>query len=103
VDVEQFEHVAVWDPDHEWIEMRLRARIPQRIEIPELGLTAELAAGEEIRTEVSAKFRRERVTDELAAAGYRLDEWWTDTTGRFALSLATVTGDPEGPPAADGR
>jgi L-histidine Nalpha-methyltransferase len=87
-DPDMFEHVACWDAGQEWIEMRLRATSPQTVRLPAIDLTAEFAAGEEIRTEVSAKFRREGVTRELAAAGFTLDRWWTDRQGRFGLSLA---------------
>ncbi|AUG81102.1 dimethylhistidine N-methyltransferase [Kitasatospora sp. MMS16-BH015] len=83
-----FEHHALWDAEQEWIEMRLRAVAATTVRIQELGLTVEFAAGEELRTEVSAKFRRERVAEELAAAGLRLTQWWTDREGRFGLSLA---------------
>ncbi|MEU1126065.1 L-histidine N(alpha)-methyltransferase [Streptomyces sp. NPDC005899] len=85
-----FEHVAVWDPDNEWIEMRLRARRALSVKIRELDLVVSFEEGEELRTEISAKFREEGVRDELAAAGLRLERWWTDTRGRFALSLATA-------------
>lgn len=87
-DVDGFAHVALWDADEEWIEMRLRARWPMRVTIPAVDLVIELGAGEEIRTEISAKFRREGVEKELAGAGFTLDRWWTDPAGRFALSLA---------------
>ncbi len=87
-DPDAFEHVARWDPGQEWIEMRLRATNPQTVRLPAIDLTAEFAAGEEMRTEVSAKFRREGVARELAAAGFTLDRWWTDGQGRFGLSLA---------------
>ncbi|MFG2818203.1 L-histidine N(alpha)-methyltransferase [Kitasatospora sp. NPDC048365] len=87
-DPAQFEHVALWDAEQEWIEMRLRSRRDQTVKIPELDLPLHFAEGEELRTEVSAKFRRERVATELAAAGMRLAEWWTDEQGRFGLSLA---------------
>ena len=86
--VDAFEHVALWDDENEWIEMRLRARRPMRVEIPGVDLVVDLAEGEEVRTEISAKFRREGVGRELAAAGFTLDRWWTDAEGRFALSLA---------------
>jgi L-histidine N-alpha-methyltransferase len=86
--VDAFRHVALWDAEHEWIEMRLRATRPMRVEIPGVDLVVELAEGEEIRTEISAKFRREGVERELEAAGFELDRWWTDSEGRFALSLA---------------
>ncbi|MEU8675372.1 L-histidine N(alpha)-methyltransferase [Streptomyces sp. NPDC048560] len=88
--LDDFDHVAVWDPRAEWIEMRLRARRDLTVKIPEVDLAVTFAAGEEMRTEVSAKFREDRVRGELADAGLRLGHWWTDTAGRFALSLATA-------------
>ncbi len=87
-DLDGFAHVALWDADQEWIEMRLRARWPMRVTIPGVDLVVSFESGEEVRTEISAKFRRERVEKELAEAGFGLDHWWTDPLGRFALSLA---------------
>ncbi|MER6328742.1 L-histidine N(alpha)-methyltransferase [Streptomyces sp. NPDC001034] len=89
-DPDAFEHVALWDARHEWIEMRLRARTAQTVKVPALDLAVEFAAGEELRTEVSAKFREEGVSRELAAAGMELTHWWTDTQDRFALSLSVA-------------
>ncbi len=83
-----FEHVAFFDRRQEWIEMRLRARRPCRVKIAELGLAVEFAAGEELRTEISCKFTRARLEDDLAAAGLVLDRWYTDEDALFALSLA---------------
>ncbi len=88
-DPEQFDHVALWDAKQEWIEMRLRSRRSQTVKIRSLDLPVHFEEGEELRTEISAKFRRSRVADELEAAGLRLSEWWTDEAGRFGLSLAT--------------
>ncbi|MCK1822096.1 L-histidine N(alpha)-methyltransferase [Streptomyces sp. XM83C] len=85
-----FDHVALWNADDEWIEMRLRSRVAQTVKVPALDLAVDFAAGEELRTEVSAKFRKEGVSAELAAAGLELTRWWTDAAGRFALSLSTV-------------
>ncbi|KUO06580.1 L-histidine N(alpha)-methyltransferase [Streptomyces caeruleatus] len=85
-----FEHVALWDADHEWIEMRLRSRTAQTVKVPALDLAVHFAAGEEMRTEVSAKFRRDGVRAELAAAGLELAHWWTDGADRFALSLSVA-------------
>jgi L-histidine N-alpha-methyltransferase len=85
-----FDHVALWDADNEWIEMRLRSRVTQTVKIPALDLAVDFAEGEELRTEVSAKFREEGVRTELAAAGLELAHWWTDGAGRFALSLSVV-------------
>jgi L-histidine N-alpha-methyltransferase len=87
-DIDVFEHVAVWDAEREWIEMRLRSLREQRVDVPGLGLSVHFAAGEEMRTEVSAKFRRDRVSEELIAAGLRPSGWWTDEADDFAVSLA---------------
>ncbi|MGA5351542.1 L-histidine N(alpha)-methyltransferase [Streptomyces thermodiastaticus] len=89
-DPDAFDHVALWDADGERIEMRLRSRTTQTVKVPALDLTVDFAAGEELRTEVSAKFRREKVTGELTAAGFAPVGWWTDAAGRFAVSLSVV-------------
>jgi L-histidine Nalpha-methyltransferase len=90
--VEEFDHVAVWDPASEWIEMRLRAGRAQHVTIGDLGLVVTFAAGEELRTEISAKFRREKIEAELAAAGLRTLRFWTDPRGDFGLTLAGLPG-----------
>ena len=70
-DLDAFEHVAFYDREQEWIEMRLRALRPQVVHVRKLGLTVHFANREELRTEISAKFTRERVEADLAAAGLR--------------------------------
>ena len=87
-DVDAFDHVARFDPVQEWIEMRLRATRDQTVRVRALDLVVPFAAGEEMRTEVSAKFRREQVASELRVAGLALTDWWTDPAGDFALSLS---------------
>ncbi len=84
----RFAHVARWNPAEEWIEMRLRSQGTQTVHVDGLDLEVEFADGEEMRTEISAKFRRERVEAELAATGLALAAWWTDPGGDFALSLS---------------
>jgi L-histidine Nalpha-methyltransferase len=91
-DVEEFEHVAVWDSTREWIEMRLRSARAQRVTVGDLGLTVTFAAGEEMRTEISAKFRPEGIAAELAAAGFRTLRFWSDPAGDFGLTLAGLPG-----------
>ncbi|MDR7300110.1 L-histidine N(alpha)-methyltransferase [Haloactinomyces albus] len=88
--VEEFAHVARWNAEQEWIEIRLRATRAMRVSLRELGLTVDFAEGEEIGTEISAKFRIERVRDELDAAGFDLHRWWTDEAEDFVVSLASV-------------
>jgi L-histidine N-alpha-methyltransferase len=87
-DLDAYAHVAYWDPAQEWIEMRLRATRAQRVRLDGLGLSVDFAAGEELRTEVSAKFRRVAMTGELAAAGLAVRRWWTDPDGLFGVSLS---------------
>ena len=70
-----FHHLARFDAEHEWIEICLRAREAQEVVIPAIGLTVHFAAGEELRTEISAKFTRERVAAEFSAAGLTLAAW----------------------------
>ncbi|KQT89226.1 dimethylhistidine N-methyltransferase [Marmoricola sp. Leaf446] len=88
LDPDAFEHRAVWVAEEERIEMRLESVRDQTIRIGALDLDVELTAGEQVRTEISTKFRREGVERELAAAGLRLTHWWTDAAGDFALSLS---------------
>ncbi|BDX29922.1 histidine N-alpha-methyltransferase [Mycobacterium antarcticum] len=87
-DLEAFDHVARWNPGEQRIEMWLRASSAQQVRIGDLDLTVDFAAGEEMLTEVSCKFRPEEVADELAAVGLRRTAFWTDGAGDFGLSLA---------------
>jgi L-histidine N-alpha-methyltransferase len=90
-DLDAFRHMAVWDADREWIEMRLRATQAMEVSVAGLGLTVEFADGEEMLTEISAKFRRDGVVAELTEAGFAPAGWWTDPRDWFALSLWRVT------------
>jgi L-histidine Nalpha-methyltransferase len=87
-DVDAFEHVAFYDHDREWIEMRLRAQRRMDVRIAELDLEIAFAAREEMRTEISAKFTPERLRGDLAAAGLEPVEVMTDPNELFALSLS---------------
>jgi L-histidine N-alpha-methyltransferase len=89
---EAYEHVAVWDSASEWVEMRLRSLTDQVVRIEALDLTVGFSALEEMRTEISSKFRAERLRDELDAAGLTLERCWTDPDEDFALVLARPAG-----------
>jgi L-histidine N-alpha-methyltransferase len=89
-DPDAFDHVAFFDRDNQWVEMRLRARGDQTVSIPGAELEVAIADGEEIRTEISAKFTPARIDRELAAAGFALERFYTD--GMFGLSLARRRG-----------
>lgn len=86
-DLDAFEHVAFYDPDQEWIEMRVRATRPMEVTIPGAELTMELEPGDEVRTEISCKFTRDSLTDLVADTGLALRRWFTDPEDLFALAL----------------
>lgn len=88
-DVEAFEHVAFFDAEHGWIEMRLRALRPMSVRVPGAS-TLELAAGAEIQTEISCKTSRPAVERALEGSGLALARWFTDAEGWFALALLSV-------------
>ncbi len=87
-DPDRFAHVARYEVGEERIEMWLRSSVDQTVRVTALGLAVAFGDGEEMRTEISAKFRRETVEAELAAAGLEIAHWWTDPDGDFALSLS---------------
>ena len=87
-DVDAFEHVAFYDREREWIEMRLRAQRRMDVRVAALDLDLAFAAREEMRTEISAKFTPERLRGDLAAAGLVPTQLLTDPDGLYALSLS---------------
>jgi len=87
-DPEAFEHVARWDARNAWIEMQLRSVTAQTATIPELDMTLDFEEGEELRTEISAKFTVAGLAEELAAAGFAHEHTWSDPADAFALLLA---------------
>ncbi len=87
-DLDAFEHVAFWDSDNEWIDIRLRALAEQFVDLRALDMQAHFSRNEEMRTEISTKFTRERIESSYADAGLELLEWWTDPDELYALSLA---------------
>ena len=90
-DLSAFEHVAFYDENNAWIEMRLRTRRPSLIRIPLARFTLHLERGKEIRTEVSCKYTRESFAARLWATGLRLERWFTDPQDLFALALLRRT------------
>ena len=85
---DDFEHVAFFDADNEWIDIRLRSLTEQFIDLKALDMRSHFARNEEMRTEISTKFTRERLEASYADAGLELVEWWTDPDELYALSLA---------------
>jgi L-histidine N-alpha-methyltransferase len=89
-DSSRFRHVARWNADEEWIEIGLVSLQKQVVRVAALDLEVPFAEGEEMRTEISAKFRREGVEAELRAARFEPRRWWTDPDRDFALSLSAA-------------
>jgi L-histidine Nalpha-methyltransferase len=87
-DLDAFEHVARWDPANLWMDIRLRSLVDQVVDVRSLGMLVPFAAGEEMRTEISTKFLRPGLEGIYAEAGLELTDWWTDSEGLYALSLA---------------
>ncbi len=83
-----FSHVALWNEDEQWIEMRLRAQEAAEVSLAGAGLTVRFDEGEDLLTEISAKFTPERVERELSEAGFVLEEMWGADDGEFLLSLS---------------
>jgi L-histidine N-alpha-methyltransferase len=95
-DTRAFDHIAFWDPVHERMDLRLRANDDQRVSIPGAGIQLDLNDGEEIRVEISTKFRLPNITAELTDAGFVVRHSWTDPAGDVALLLADL-GSVSGP------
>lgn len=92
--IERFTHVVTYEEESEWIEMRLRSDIDQEVFIPALGRRIHFSAGEDIRTEISVKFRLAEIRSELQSAGFEVVEQWLDDAGDFSLSLGRLAGKP---------
>ncbi|MCH7788921.1 MAG: L-histidine N(alpha)-methyltransferase [Acidobacteria bacterium] len=94
--LEQFDYVPLWDAQEERVDMRLRAAMPVTARIEALDLDVSFDEGEELRVEISTKFRQEKLSGELSAAGFDVEAFWTSSASEdgllqdsdFALLLA---------------
>jgi L-histidine N-alpha-methyltransferase len=85
----RFAYEARWDPEREWMDIGLRAVDGHAVSVRALELEVPFAEGEQLRLEISAKFRHEQVEREVNQAGLELERWWTDPAGDFAVALLT--------------
>ncbi len=92
---ERFAHVATYDEETQWVEMWLRSDGPQVVHVRRLGLRVTFAAGEAMRTEISAKFRPAQIGAELSDAGFAVVGQWLDVAGDFSLTLAERVDGPK--------
>jgi len=89
-DPSAFDHVAFYDEENAWIEMRLRACARQRVRIPAAGLDLRFDTGDEIRTEISCKYTRESLEERLRGSRLKLSRWFMDGEAKFGLALLTL-------------
>jgi L-histidine N-alpha-methyltransferase len=87
-DPDRFRHVALWNEDEQWIEMRLRAEEACEVFLTEAGINVRFEEGEDVLTEISSKFTPARVEAELDRAGFVIEEMWGAEEGEFLLTLA---------------
>ncbi len=87
-DPDRFRHVALWNEDEQWIEMRLRSDAGMDVSLADADITVRFEEGEDLLTEISAKFTPERVEAELGEAGFVIEEMWGADEGEFLLTLA---------------
>jgi len=89
-DISSFEHVARWDPENLWVDIRLRSQANQVVDVSALDMQVPFGAGEEMRTEISTKFTRPRLEESYAGTGLAMAHWFTDPAEDYALSLAKL-------------
>ena len=86
---DEFGHVASWNEERSWIEMRLRSERQATVRVEALDLTVHFDQGEELLTEISCKFTPDGLDRELAACGFVTKAAWRSPGDEFQLTLAT--------------
>ncbi len=86
----QFEHVALYNPIAHQIEMHLRSRQSQTVQLAALDLTLNFTAGETILSEISRKFDRTEMQQTLQSQGLAVQQIWTDPQDWFAVILCQM-------------
>ncbi len=87
-DAATFQYIPIWDAPNARMDLRLRSLCDQQVAIPGAGITASFSEGEEIRVEISTKFRIPELVSELEAVGLSPIRVMTDPAKDFALTLA---------------
>ncbi len=86
-DIEQFEHLVIFDDLNQNIEMHLRARHDQTVTIAKAGLSLRILRGETIWTETSHKYSQSELYGIARRAGFRWQGQWIDHEWAFADNL----------------
>jgi len=85
--LEQFEHVARFNPEARSVEMHLQSRTNQGVTIPRAGLKVSFREGETIWTESSHKYSRTEPFQIAKDAGFFCKAQWIDQEWPFAENL----------------
>jgi L-histidine Nalpha-methyltransferase len=85
--VDQFEHVAKFNPQARSVEMHLRSKRVQTVTIAGAGFSVRFRADEAIWTESSHKYAKDEVFQMAKDTGFRCEAQWVDREWPFAESL----------------
>jgi len=85
--VKQFEHAVRFNAEARSVEMHLRSRRRQTVNVPRSELTVSFEEGETIWTESSHKYSRFEIVKIAASAGFRCEAQWVDEEWPFAENL----------------
>ena len=86
-DISQFEHVAKINHDARSVEMHLRSKRPQKVNIRAAQVVVEFREDETIWTESSHKYSLDDVCGMARTAGFRCEVQWVDEQWPFAENL----------------
>ena len=87
-DIEHFEHHAFYNPDHGRIEMHLRSKVDQTVQIDDQEVS--IAKDETIHTENSYKYTLREFRSLAQQAGFEPVNCWTDPDGLFSVHYFIV-------------
>ncbi len=86
-ELSQFDHEARFNPETRSIEMHLRSRRSQTVDVLRAGLTVNFHEGETIWTESSHKYSRPELLRLAMAASFGCEAQWVDEEWPFAETL----------------
>ena len=86
-DLDKFTHHAIFNKKSSRIEMYLRSKVKQEVNITKLGLALKFRKGELINTEYSYKYTISKIRTMAKKTGFNVIKIWTDEKNHFALAL----------------
>ncbi|QWV91997.1 L-histidine N(alpha)-methyltransferase [Geomonas oryzisoli] len=87
IDLDAIEHAAWYRRDQELVEISARFTRAQSFRLTPPGKTITIGQGELVQTEISRKFRLDRVVPDLERCGFSVERVFTDERRWFALLL----------------